>query len=173
MAIEDIVINVTAQQIEAMAKRQISQEITEDSSAEELASAKAVYDAVKNASGGDDAEVMRVYFNEGDMTANYTSHEIAEHVLGGGFSYMVIGDMRIPFSRFDIGTELAHFGYCSPQFNGGVKLPYLQDYFVDANGNADSSLVFVATQADIGNISSALDTLHTYAQELINGGATE
>ncbi len=112
-------------------------------------------------------EALRVVFSMGDMTANHTATEISAHVAAGGSVYMEVESMLIPLSHVSEFDEVAYFEafYSLSQPDAKVQ------YFVDADGNADARNIYFATTDDIGDIASALDELHTYAQGLIEGGA--
>jgi hypothetical protein len=170
LAIEDVVINATAQQIEDMATRQISQEITEDSSVDELASAKAVYDAVNNISGGGTGggiAPLIVYKNVDDDTlATETYSTIFNYVQQGGSVYFDDSGW-IALSGLVPYKQEAIFEQVSPHYGNMFK------YIIDSSGYIGYEAAALATTDQIGDISSALDELHTYAQGLIAGGATE
>lgn len=171
MAIEDIVINATAKQIEDMATRQISQEITEDSSVDELASAKAVYDAVKNSGTGggtgDGLEPLIVeleYDDKGALklegVANHNSVDIHNHrILGGQVfisTYGVLNDV--------CSSNEQQALYTISDWAGTVVLT------VDSDGN----YTFIATQwvskDELGDLDAALAEILDYAQSLTGGG---
>ena len=168
--IEDVVINATAKQIEYMATRQISQEITDDSSEEELASAKAVYNAVKNASegggtGGGCIAPLIVTMAEDGSKASHNFKEISSHALAGGdvffdtfVGYIALNDLSYE-EGVAIFTKVSNYS--------------VNAYIVGTEGDLEIRNSRWATADQIGDISSALDELHTYAQGLINGGATE
>lgn len=178
MAIEDVVINASAQEIETMAKRQISQEITENSSVEELASAKAVYNAVKNAGGGGGGggiAPLIVTMNAETGKATHDSEQIAQHLRDGGTA--IARNIQTSGDYLRIQDFYYSRCYTSEQHDGSVRFyvsfvntdgPILTELQID-----DTSEITVNVIDQIGDISSALDDLHTYAQGLINGGAAE
>jgi hypothetical protein len=107
---------------------------------------------------------MRVVFNMGDMVANYNAIEIANRVENGGYVSMDVEAMLVPLSFFDYGENRAYFDVF---YDYGVMR-----YWVDADGSADAMTINLATAADIGDISSALDEIREYAESLINGGGS-
>lgn len=117
--------------------------------------------------GGGGKEALRVVFSMADMTANHTATEIAAHVAAGSSVYMEVESMLIPLSHVSEAEEVAYFEAFYSHSQPNVKV----QYFVDAEGNADARNIYFATTEDIGDIASALDELHTYAQGLIEGGA--
>jgi hypothetical protein len=99
--------------------------------------------------------------------ASYTAAEIYTHIDDGGVVYLHTGNEIIPLVYSSIGMA---------EFNSYVTD---QDLFRGAQVFKDGSYVIVNTdivtedilEENMGDISSALDELHTYAQGLIGGAA--
>lgn len=171
MLIEDIVINATAKQIENMATRQISQEITESSSVDELASAKAVYNAVKNASGGGTGggnAPLIVTLNPTSGMASVTGYGISTAVDEGRSVYLEVDGKRLPLSYLNPEYDWAYFAdYENENVNESLLYTIFSEGYYEENA---TNLAFLSYQ--IGDISSALDEIREYAESLINGGGS-
>ena len=109
-------------------------------------------------------EGMRVVLNMGDMTANYNYREIADHVAAGGTVYLEAELQLIPLSHLAEEKRIAYFNaFHADEYYSPCTM---NQYWVDDNYNVDSEHSILASASDIGDISSALDELHTYAQSL-------
>lgn len=168
MAIEDIVINATAQQIEDMATRQISQEITEDSSENELASAKAVYDVVKNMVGGGGGgtggglEPLIVTIDETTGEANHSAEDVLSQIAADGNVYLYQTGGYLPVSYAD--EEYAEFEIISP--DGKTKTVHR----IYSDRSVEEYSVTFATKDELGDLDAALANILDYAQSLTGGG---
>ena len=100
----------------------------------------------------------------GMPTKNAT--EIYRHILKGGTAYF-----KWPF--YDEEYQISSSYNANAVFFGFDSAGTPTSVHIDQEGNINSVPIPFATKKDIGDISSALDELHTYAQGLIEGGATE
>lgn len=97
---------------------------------------------------------------------------ISELLVGGGYPSQDIHDIYVPWSEGKVanapwGCIYATIHYNSPlceavTMDGFVGFKYVENIKTDVDN----------IKAQIGDIDTALDELHTYAQNLINGGAT-
>lgn len=164
LAIEDVVIKATAKQIEDMATRSITNEISEDSTQDELPSAAAVYNALQNGGGaGGGVAPLIVTIDATTGKASHTSTEILSHIRQGGLS--VIDNLG--FYLQIAGISEMEVVASVVQQNRSLSV------VIDSDGNYVAYDTEFATSDQVGDISSALDELHTYAQRLISGGAAE
>lgn len=108
------------------------------------------------------AKYMIVTYWDDVGSADYGSREIWDHVENGGIVYLNIASQYVPL-QWAVYTE-AHFAY---HRHDGTLVKYI----IDSDCGLAYSATSFATATDVGNISHALDELHTYAQGLINGGA--
>ena len=94
--------------------------------------------------------------------ASHTSTEMFGHFAkGGSLFYSSAGNLSPPLV---VSAEEVVFG---------VTVDYTLTYLnIDAEGFTSNYQEKFASADDIGNISSALDKLHNYAQGLIEGGGS-
>lgn len=119
-------------------------------------------------------DVMHVYIDGDTFMASHRAAAISSHVYKGGIAYLdVNGEM---LSLVWVTGTLACFEKATMLESGNVITDL---YFIDSNGSVYVYEVEYATKSDItaireemGDISSALDELHTYAQGLITGGGS-
>jgi hypothetical protein len=127
--------------------------------------------------GGSNTLIVKM---DDDGLATYSSNRIEDHIRNGGTAiaryYLNVGDyMKITDYYFDKC-------YYDELENGDLMLyvsfvstvePVITTLTIDEKRTPTVSYTELATSKDIGDISTALDELHTYAQGLINGGASE
>ena len=112
--------------------------------------------------------------------ATHSSTQIANHIRNGGTAIA-----RYYQGMFGLGPiDDFYFSRCYEDEQNDGSLVYYVEFVstvadtlrtltIDENKAITVSYLELATYKDIGNISSALDDLHTYAQGLINGDVVE
>lgn len=93
--------------------------------------------------------------------ASHTAAEIRNHISLGGQVFIVDDGQYVAITA-------ARHTYAFA--NVYIAATILAGYYIDDEGKVTTSVTELATADQIGDISSALDELHTYAQGLINGG---
>lgn len=167
LAIEDVVINATAKQIEDMARRNITNEISEDSTQDELPSAAAVYGFVTTNGGtGGGVASLIVTLDKSTGKASHTAGQILEAREAGQDVIARINGQDIFISMQSVYNTYAVFVVMADD-------NILEKYLVTDTGDLEYFSEYYVTDTTIGDIASALDKLHSYAQVLIDGGATE
>ena len=111
--------------------------------------------------GGGGVAPLIVTLRYGDGEASETSESILTAVESGLNVYLDVNSKRLALTYFD-EVGMAYFA------DYENDRPVL--YSINSEGYFEEVDTWLATVKDIGNISSALDELHTYAQGLINGG---
>lgn len=93
--------------------------------------------------------------------ASHTSVEIVNHMAKGGNVILNALGYGIPVAYASDGQAVF------TNMDGTTKVQIV----IDSGGYYNASIDYFATESQIGDIASALDELHTYAQGLIEGGA--
>ena len=142
-----------------------------------------IAEKIGGGTGGSSVPVLYVDIRnryDEDSGKYYASHDalqIAEHIEKGGAVFgtvlasNLITTITIPLSGiFDYSNNGVVYKDAHFQWIGGTRYT---DFGINKNGQVTENVTISATTDDIGNISSALDELHIYAQGLINGGDAE
>lgn len=113
--------------------------------------------------GGTGGGVVTVTIGENNQ-ASHTAPQILELLKGGNRVLFYNGSSY--FTPTLVSEDIAMFSVQHDDYTWEL-------YQIFKIGDVLYDCIAVAKQEDIGDISAALDELHTYAQGLINGGATE
>lgn len=115
---------------------------------------------------------LNVVDSLGGVSASHTSTQIVEHINKGGNVLGVAGTtatkLILPVSGISQkpnSEPVVHF-----QWDAGINHTIIS---VDFDGGVTKVYTTRATTDDIGDISSALGEIREYAENLINGGASE
>ena len=95
--------------------------------------------------------------------ASHTAVEIRDHMSLGGQAFIAEDGQYVAITSANHSYAFA---------NVSIDATRLAGYYIDDEGKVTTSVTELATADQIGDISSALDGLHTYAQGLIDGGGS-
>ena len=95
--------------------------------------------------------------------ASHTAVEIMDHMSLGGQAFIAEDGQYVAITTANHSYAFA---------NVSIDATRLAGYYIDDEGKVTTSVTELATADQIGDISSALDELHTYAQGLIDGGGS-
>lgn len=98
--------------------------------------------------------------------ASFSYDEIANHATSGGFVYLEIDGNIVPLHHLDRFNEKAIFEY---KFRGDDDHLYIERRAIDSNSMFGSDQTWLATAEDIGDISTALDSIIAIQNGLIGG----